>query len=120
MTTTKRPARSAAPNGNAPEPTGARHKAPGPGKRATAARRKAESGGVRVRLFDANRTDEALDLGPALKRRIDDDQLLWIDVEGPVDDALVTSVAERMDLRPSTRRELAQADRGAHLALHGS
>jgi Mg2+ and Co2+ transporter CorA len=71
-------------------------------------------------LFDSDRTDEALELEAALHRRIGDHQLLWIDVEGPLDDEVAAGIAKRMELRPTTRRALGQADRAAHLALHGS
>ncbi len=120
MTSTKRPARSAAPNGDAPKSTAARRQPTGSARPAAAATSKAGSAGVRVRLFDSDRTDEALELEAALHRHIGDHQLLWIDVEGPLDDEVAEGIAKRMDLRPTTRRALGQADRAAHLALHGS
>jgi magnesium transporter len=76
--------------------------------------------GVRVRLFDSDRTDEELELDAALRRRISDRQLLWIDVEGPPDDEVEAAIAKRMDLTPGTRRALGVSGHAAHIALHGT
>lgn len=85
-----------------------------------AAAQDGEAAGVRVRLFDSDRTDEDLELEAALERRIGDHQLLWIDVEGPVDPGIDEAIAKRLDLRPATRRSLGQADNPASITLHGS
>lgn len=75
---------------------------------------------VTVRLFDADRTDRALELGPALRRRLTDRQLLWIDVEGGLDAETADAIGRAMRLTPRTRRNLEQSAGGPHLALHGS
>lgn len=75
---------------------------------------------VTVRLFDAHRTDRVLELAPALARRLNDRQLLWIDVLGPLDAAAADDVARRMRLRPRTRQVLVKATQGASIALHGT
>ena len=93
MSTTKRPDRDAAP--------------------------KAGEAGVRVRLFDSDRTDEDLELEAALSRKIGDRQLLWIDVEGPVSTRVDEEIAARLELKPSTRQALLEADQPARIALHG-
>ena len=79
----------------------------------------AEAGTVTIRLFDADRTDTALELDDALKRKVGDRQLLWIDVEGAPDRATTEAIGERLSLRPITRGMLAAAPREAHIALHG-
>ncbi len=73
-----------------------------------------------VRLFDADRTDSVLDLAPALARKLNDRQLLWIDVCGPLDAATADDVARRMRLKPRTRRVLVEATEGPSIALHGT
>jgi magnesium transporter len=126
MTTTKRPERVAGAGGETAKRDAAPPKAARGSKRPSGAAKQARDdaetpeSGVRVRLFDSNRTDEVLELDAALGRRIGDHQLLWIDVEGPLDEAIETGIAKRLELRPATRRALGQADRSAHLALHGS
>jgi Mg2+ and Co2+ transporter CorA len=77
-------------------------------------------GAVSARLFDADRTDQTLDFDEALARQVSKRQLLWIDVQGPVDDAVSSALAERLELKPSTRRIFERASEGAHVALHGS
>ena len=77
-------------------------------------------GAVSARLFDADRTDQTLDFDEALARQVSKRQLLWIDVQGAVDDAVSSALAERLELKPSTRRIFEQAPTGAHVALHGS
>lgn len=91
------------------------------------ARETAESAGrttgsstVTVRLFDADRTDTVLELAPALGRKLNDRQLLWIDVCGPLDAATADDVARRMDLKPRTRRVLTEAAQGPSISLHGT
>ena len=75
---------------------------------------------VTVRLFDADRTDSVLELTPALARRLNDRQLLWIDVRGPLDAATADDIARRMRLKPRTRRVLTADPEGPYIALHGS
>ena len=79
----------------------------------------AQGGTVTIRLFDADRTDTTLELDDALKRKVGDRQLLWIDVEGVPDAAATEAIGKRLALRPITRGMLAAAPREAHIALHG-
>ena len=79
----------------------------------------AQGGTVTIRLFDADRTDTTLELDDALKRKVGDRQLLWIDVEGVPDAAATEAIAKRLALRPITRGMLAAAPREAHIAIHG-
>jgi magnesium transporter len=75
---------------------------------------------VTVRLFDADRTDSTLELDPALRRRLNERQLLWVDVEGDLDPGTADAVARRMRLAPRTRRSLVQPDEHPRVSLHGS
>ncbi len=77
------------------------------------------TGTVTIRLFDADRTDKALDLDEALGGKVGDRQLLWIDVDGTLDEATAAAIAERLALQPMTRGLLGDASAGAHVALHG-
>ncbi|HEY4190858.1 MAG TPA: CorA family divalent cation transporter [Candidatus Limnocylindrales bacterium] len=118
--TTKRMGRRAAPKD--PPPRTRPAQAEGSTKRpATGADADATRGaGVRVRLFDSDRTDEELELAPALDLEISDRQLLWIDLEGATDEATMAGIAKRMELAPTTRRALGQPAQIARLALHGT
>ncbi len=80
--------------------------------------RGSDSPSVTVRLFDADRTDTVLELAPALARRLNDRQLLWIDVVGPLDAATADGIARKMRLTPRTRRLLLEAAQGPSIALH--
>ena len=75
---------------------------------------------IAVRLFDADRTDTVLELEAALRRRINARQLLWIDVEGPLDTGTADAIAKRLELKPGTRTNLEHPRAGAHVAVHGS
>lgn len=75
---------------------------------------------VIVRLFDADRTDATLELEEALHRRLSKRQLLWIDLQGDASEEAVAAIAERLELKPSTRRILERHESGAHVALHGT
>jgi Mg2+ and Co2+ transporter CorA len=75
---------------------------------------------VTVRLFDADRTDTVLELESALRRRLNDRQLLWIDINGDLDAKSAEAVAQRMDLKPRTRRVLVAGAQGASIVLHGT
>lgn len=92
-----------------PAPEKTRSADPGPG-----------SGSVTVRLFDADRTDSVLDLAPALDRRLNRRQLLWIDVCGDLDAATADDLARKMRLKPRTQRVLVEAAQGPFIALHGT
>ncbi len=74
---------------------------------------------VRVRLFDADRTDEELELDDALGRRVKDTQLLWVDAHGDLDGEVVAKLDKRLQLGPSTGAALRKLDSGPHLAIHG-
>lgn len=74
---------------------------------------------VRIRLFDADRTDRQLSLDEALKVRPSARQLLWIDVEGEMEAGDRRAVAERFDLDTATERALATSVGGPSLQLHG-
>jgi magnesium transporter len=78
-----------------------------------------QGGTVTIRLFDADRTDTTLELDDALRRKVGDRQLLWIDVEGVLDAAATEAIAKRLALRPITLGMLAAAPREAHIAIHG-
>jgi magnesium transporter len=77
------------------------------------------SGGIRIRLFDADRRDRALDLDEALKLTPSKRQLLWIDVPGELDPETARSVMERFDFDRGTQRELARSRSGPAVELHG-
>jgi len=79
----------------------------------------APGGTVTIRLFDADRTDTTLELDEALRRKVGDRQLLWIDVDGRPDEATAAAIAERVGLRPMTRGRLGDASAGASIAMHG-
>ncbi len=89
------------------------------GSGARAAREQAAAS-VTARLFDADRTDSTLELDAALRRRLGDRQLLWVDVEGALDPGVADAIARRMGLAPRTRRALVQAAERPHVSLHGS
>lgn len=74
---------------------------------------------IAVRLFDADRTDAALELDEALDRRLGDRQLLWIDASGPIEEDTLRAIAARMDLKHRTRHDLQGFARNPHIALHG-
>ncbi len=74
---------------------------------------------ISVRLFDADKTDRELELATALRRRLTDRQLLWIDVEGALDPDRAKAIARRMHLTDTTRDALTRPANGPHIALHG-
>ncbi len=74
---------------------------------------------VTIRLFDADRHDRELEVDEALKGKVGDRQLLWIDVEGKPDAQLTSAIFDRLRLRPLTRGLLERHEGGAHIALHG-
>ncbi len=75
--------------------------------------------GPRVRLFDADRTDQRLDLAEALTRRIGANQLLWIDAPGPLDEEVLASLDRRLKLGPSTVRAFGHLGSRPLIAVHG-
>ena len=75
---------------------------------------------MRVRRFDADRTDEVLDLDEALATPPSERQLLWIDVQGSMPEEFVARLADFFSLDPSTAEALGAADTGPALTVHGS
>lgn len=78
-----------------------------------------ESGGVRIRMFDADRTDRVLTLEAALGATPSERQLLWIDVSGELDRETARAVMDRFDFDRGTERAMARARSGPALELHG-
>jgi Mg2+ and Co2+ transporter CorA len=76
--------------------------------------------GVRIRLFDADRTDRALSLEDALDFKVSERQLLWIDIEGNLDGEQRRALVARFELDSATDRDLAHPGRGPHVQLHGT
>jgi magnesium transporter len=74
---------------------------------------------VRVRRFDADRSDEVLSLDEALAERPTERQLLWVDVVGTVSADDARRLAERFELDARTRRSIEAPIERPHLALHG-
>jgi len=75
--------------------------------------------GLRIRLFDADRTDEALSLGEALNAQVSGRQILWIDVEGELQAESLRAMVERFGFDEATERVLAEPSRKPHIQLHG-
>ena len=75
---------------------------------------------MRVRRFDADRTDEVLDLDAALATPPSERQLLWIDVTGPMPEGLVARLTEVFSLDDTTAEALDAAGTEPVLAVHGS
>lgn len=100
----RRRARAAMPVRDVPEADGAR---------------RGRSDGPRARLFDADRTDQRLELDEALRRRVTANQLLWIDAPGPLEEAVVAALDDRLKLSPATVRALGTLGQRPHIAVHG-
>lgn len=75
--------------------------------------------GVRIRLFDADRTDRDLTLKAALAAKVSARQLLWVDLTGEVDREEVRVLAKRFDLDLATARALASPMPRPLVELHG-
>lgn len=75
---------------------------------------------MRIRVFDADRTDRALSFDEALHIKLSKRQLLWIDVEGELDAERRGALVERFELDKATERELARPGGGPQVQLHGS
>ena len=75
---------------------------------------------MRVRRFDADRTDEVLELDDALATPPSERQLLWIDITGPMPEGLVARLTEAFSLDDSTAEALDAAGTRAGLEVHGS
>ena len=75
--------------------------------------------GVRIRLFDADRTDRSLSFDDALRAKVSARQLMWIDVEGSFAAEQRERLVERFDLDPATGRALARSEGRPSVRLHG-
>jgi len=92
--------------------------------RATATAKSAKPGSanesIRVRRFDADRTDVALSFEEGIKSRPSNRQLLWIDIDGDLKADEAKVIAERFKLDRATRTALERPGSQALLALHGA
>ena len=79
----------------------------------------AASDAVRIRLFDADRTDRELTLDEALAAKVSARQLLWVDLAGEADREGLRTLAERFDLDVATARALAAPAARPQVELHG-
>jgi magnesium transporter len=75
--------------------------------------------GLRIRLFDADRTDKDLSFAEAMKARVSSRQLLWIDVEGELQEEHLRAMVERFGFDAETERALGTRSNKPHLQLHG-
>jgi magnesium transporter len=74
---------------------------------------------VRARRFDADRTDEVLELDDALAKRPSERQLLWLDITGEMPEDLVPRLAKTFDLDDATAAELARPGDAPSIKVHG-
>ncbi|MEO8274498.1 MAG: CorA family divalent cation transporter [Chloroflexota bacterium] len=75
--------------------------------------------GVRIRLFDADRTDRELTLEQALATKVSARQLLWVDLTGEADRDDLGRLAKHFDLDDATQHALAAPAGRPHVELHG-
>jgi magnesium transporter len=75
---------------------------------------------VRARRFDADRSDEVVELDAALAAPPSERQLLWIDIAGPMPDGLVARITEAFHLDEATAAALDGSPQEPALAVHGS
>src|SRR5688500_17501837 len=75
--------------------------------------------GLRIRLFDADKTDKDLSFDEAMKARLSSRQLLWIDVEGDLQADRLRAMVERFGFDAATERALAKPSNKPHVQLHG-
>jgi magnesium transporter len=75
---------------------------------------------VRARRFDADRSDEVLELDDALSKAPSERQLLWIDITGPMPEGLVARLTEAFSLDDTTAEALDAAGNEPVLTVHGS
>jgi magnesium transporter len=80
----------------------------------------AKAGNCRIRLFDADRTDQHLSFEDAIAHKQTEHQLLWIDVTSPMDSKAAAALVERLDLEPATQRALVEGLAVSTIALHGT
>ncbi len=75
---------------------------------------------VRARRFDADRSDEVVELDAALATPPSERQLLWIDIGGSMPDDLVARLTEAFGLDVSSLAELDWSSEEPSLSVHGS
>lgn len=75
--------------------------------------------GVRIRLFDADKTDRSLSFDDAMRSKVSARQLMWIDVEGSLTDDQRERLVERFELVPTTSHALAKPSGRPSVKLHG-
>jgi magnesium transporter len=76
--------------------------------------------GIRVRLFDADRTDRLLSFDEAIATKPSARQLMWLDVSGDVSEERRRAIRDRFDLDRATETALAEREaEGPHVAIHG-
>ena len=75
--------------------------------------------GLRIRLFDADRTDRSLTLEEAVSEKVSARQLIWIDVEGELENEQRKAIVERFELDKATDRALAESGNRPQAQLHG-
>ncbi len=75
--------------------------------------------GLRIRLFDADRTDKDLSFAKAMKARVTSRQLLWIDVEGDLQAEHLRAMVERFGFDAETEEALGKRSKKPHVQLHG-
>ncbi|HEY3336361.1 MAG TPA: CorA family divalent cation transporter [Candidatus Limnocylindrales bacterium] len=83
---------------------------------------KAEGGAkprVRARRFDADRTDEVLELDDALASPPSERQLLWLDITGEMPDDLAPRLAKAFDLDDATAAALATPGQKPSIRING-
>jgi magnesium transporter len=76
------------------------------------------SRGVRVRLFDSDRTDRSLSFKEALKAKVSGRQLLWVDLAGETDPEQSRALAKHFDLDVDTERALEEGGEHPEVKLH--
>jgi magnesium transporter len=74
--------------------------------------------GMRIRLFDSDRTDRSLSFDDAIAMRLSDRQLLWIDIAGALAPERLKALADRFGLDGATARSLGRTETGPEVALH--
>jgi len=79
----------------------------------------AREGGLRIRLFDADRTDRILTFDDALAAKPSARQLLWVDVQGELPEQRRRALVERFKFDAATDRALAKTGDLPELQLHG-
>jgi Mg2+ and Co2+ transporter CorA len=79
----------------------------------------AARGHIRVRRFDADRTDDELTFDEAISSKLSRRQLLWIDIVGDVSASEAEALVGRFKLDPRTQRSLQTAGDRPYLALRG-